>query len=452
MEDTTKEKKVKEKKSANRNKNKNNHEPKWKSKKTGMVKEPVKKVTKKKVSVPKKEEVKEEKHVSINKKESGKKVDKQRLIDKYNIEKTISFELPTKEEMDKIYSDMSKESSEPKKIKRRHYNYLSRISTLVVMILIFLVLCILFVFKAIDYQLGGSTTYSEYTSDDYYVCSEEDSVDRKNCQAKDLEYNVNDVSKIHAIFNYEAVYSKNILLDAKYYVDSTIRIYDKQNQDAINYNEVSKIIDSTPIKVEGKVINFSTDLDINFNKYRDFASQYIKEENLNSKADLEISLVLVEGEEERKLSSITIPLTEDKFMITSNNLDNQNQLVVSNNNKKEIDPFYIFIAIICLLMDILLFTYLANFIYMVKNLDNKYNKTLKHILREYDEFIVNTTSTYNIPEGTQVVKVESFDELLDARNTLEKPIVYEKINNSKSKFYVEDNNTIFVYTMKDEGE
>ena len=48
--------------------------------------------------------------------------------------------------------------------------------------------------------------------------------------------------------------------------------------------------------------------------------------------------------------------------------------------------------------------------------------------------------------------LESIEELMDARNTLEKPIVYERINSIKSKFYVEDGNTIYVYVMKDDGE
>ena len=90
--------------------------------------------------------------------------------------------------------------------------------------------------------------------------------------------------------------------------------------------------------------------------------------------------------------------------------------------------------------------------YMVKHSDNEYNTRLKEILKENDELIVNATSDYVIPEGANVVEVESFEELMDARNTLEKPIVYERINSIKSKFYVEDGNTIYVYVMKDDGE
>jgi len=39
--------------------------------------------------------------------------------------------------------------------------------------------------------------------------------------------------------------------------------------------------------------------------------------------------------------------------------------------------------------------------------------------------------------------------LLDARDTLEKPIVYVRVNNVKSEFYVEDIDKVYKYTMKE---
>ena len=71
------------------------------------------------------------------------------------------------------------------------------------------------------------------------------------------------------------------------------------------------------------------------------------------------------------------------------------------------------------------------------------------ILREYDRHIVIARGEYNIDPSKRLIKVTSFGELLDARDTLEKPIVYLKINNVKSEFYVEDSEIIYKYTMKE---
>ena len=125
-------------------------------------------------------------------------------------------------------------------------------------------------------------------------------------------------------------------------------------------------------------------------------------------------------------------------------------MVVYNTVDSTVDPFYIFIAIICVLMDLLLFLYLYNFVTMINHLDSKYTIKLRRILKQYDKYIVNANSEYVIPENVRVVDVKDIEELVDARNSLDKPIVYEKVNNIKSKFYVEDGNIVYCYTLKDD--
>lgn len=504
MEDTKK-----TKRSTSKNKNKNNHEPKWKAKKEGTAKKTVttkKKTTTTKKATPKKEtkpvakekikeEVKKIKKEVVELKEDVVEIKEEvkELSEKEQVEKIIDeivdekddttepkeitkeelnelveeqtkkISLPKQEELDRIYDEMTsantpkapeKESFLQKYILgKKHYNYLSRIVTLIVMIILFLILCVLFVFKALDYQLGGSTTYSEYTSNDYIVCTDGVTVyNNENCLAKDLDYVSNVVKNIHATFNYEAVYNKKHTFNSNYSVIAKLKIFEQNDANRIRYTKDNTLINDTNINVNGEVITFSADADIDFNYYSNIVMKYIQETGVVSSAEVEVGLYLKDGNTSRKISYITIPLTEESFMIKSSNLDNQNQLVISNIKTRTIDPFYVFIAVICLLMDILLFTYLANFIYMVQHQDNEYNARLKAILRDNDELIVNATSDYVIAEDANVVEVESFEELMDARNTLEKPIVYEKINNIKSKFYVEDGNTIYVYTMKDDGE
>lgn len=504
MEDTKKTKRT-----TSKNKNKNNHEPRWKAKKEGTANKTTttkKKTTPKKTTPPvkkevKKEEIKEEvkkikKEVveikeevveikeevkELSEKEQVEKIideivdekeDKEEKVEPKEItkeeldelveEQTKKISLPKQEELDRIYDEMTKEAPKEKNeenfiqkyiLGKKHYNYLSRIITLIVMIVLFLVLCILFVFKALDYQLGGSTTYSEYTSNDYIVCTNGVTVyNNENCLTKDLDYISSVVKNIHATFNYESVFNKKHTFNSSYSVIAKLKIYDQSDSSRIRYTKDYTLINDTNINVNGEVITFSADADVDFNHYRNIVYKYMEETGIASSAEVEVGLYLKDGETNRKISYITIPLTEESFMIKSSNLDNQNQLVINNLKTRTIDPFYVFIAVICLLMDILLFTYLTNFMYMVQHLDNEYNTKLKAILRDNDELIVNATSDYVIPEDANVVEVEEFDELMDARNTLEKPIVYEKINNIKSKFYVEDGNTIYVYTMKDDGE
>lgn len=328
-----------------------------------------------------------------------------------------------------------------------HYNYSSRIATLLGIILLFFILFVVFLFKAFGYEMGGSSTYSEYTTNDYSVCSD---TTNEYCTPKDREYYASSVDHINIKFTYDAKYSSSVSFDAKYYVAARLRIYDSIDKTRLKYTNEDIIIERTPLRIGGEVINFSSDTFVDFQSYRQKVNEYIENNNENVSANLEIALYLETDDVARKISYISVPLTDDSFNITVSNLDNQNKMVVYNTVDSTIDPFYIFISIICVLMDLLLFLYLYNFVNMINHLDSKYTIKLRHILKEYDKYIVNANSEYTIPEDVRVVDVDRIEELVDARNSLDKPIVYEKINNIKSKFYVEDGNIVYCYTLKDD--
>ena len=80
---------------------------------------------------------------------------------------------------------------------------------------------------------------------------------------------------------------------------------------------------------------------------------------------------------------------------------------------------------------------------------SKYELDLKKILNEYDKYIVNTSSSYEYDSKKDIVKVESMKELVDASCVLSKPIIYNKINNVKSEFIVDDENKIYRFVLKD---
>ena len=81
-----------------------------------------------------------------------------------------------------------------------------------------------------------------------------------------------------------------------------------------------------------------------------------------------------------------------------------------------------------------------------------YDKELSNILNTYDRVIININDSLKYESSFQskkVYKVTSFFELLDLRDTIDKPIIYQKINNIKSEFYVQDSDAIYKYTMKE---
>ena len=71
------------------------------------------------------------------------------------------------------------------------------------------------------------------------------------------------------------------------------------------------------------------------------------------------------------------------------------------------------------------------------------------ILREYDRIIVIARNGYESNYVKEVVKLDTFDELLEIRNELIKPIIYSRINEVKSEFLVEDDEKLYKYVIKE---
>ena len=86
---------------------------------------------------------------------------------------------------------------------------------------------------------------------------------------------------------------------------------------------------------------------------------------------------------------------------------------------------------------------------MVTNSKSSYEQKLSQILRDYDRLIVIARNGYVSADEKQIVKVESFEELLDARETLQKPIIYYKVNDVKSEFMVEDDDKLYKFVLKE---
>ena len=75
-----------------------------------------------------------------------------------------------------------------------------------------------------------------------------------------------------------------------------------------------------------------------------------------------------------------------------------------------------------------------------------YDKELKRILSTYDGIIVNVSSLPDL-EKFNVIKVKSFDELLDAHSEVRLPINYYRQKN-RSTFILVNDTMLWMYILK----
>lgn len=305
----------------------------------------------------------------------------------------------------------------------------------------------LFIYNALTYNDSGNLVKSLKNEIDYQVCLNSNTYYNESCLDEDMEYISEITNKINIRFDFESKFNRDISAEYDYYVVGKVILYDSSNSDKILYNTEEVLIDRTNLNFGERSVSFSNNIAIDYNKYNSFVVDYNNSYGVNSNAVLEVSLFLDGELGNKEISTLNIPLNQKTFGITKNEVVDD---VFPNEN--EIDDTDMLLAlggVIFCFIGVLLIIYLTSFISKVVNHGSNYDKVLKYILKKYDKNIVIARGDYSIDETKRLIKVVSFKELLDARNTLEKPIVYVKVNNVKSEFYVEDDTKIYKYVMKE---
>ena len=148
---------------------------------------------------------------------------------------------------------------------------------------------------------------------------------------------------------------------------------------------------------------------------------------------------------------LSIPLSQNAVNINLkyDNINNNNDIYYLSN--REIINYY-YLILVALFIIIALTIMISLILYISKNINQKsaYEKTLKKILREYDRVIVESARTVGNFEDDNVIFVKKFTELLDVRDNLKLPIIFNEIEKGrKSLFYIEDDDTLYLYVLKD---
>lgn len=292
--------------------------------------------------------------------------------------------------------------------------------------------------------------YQESSSVDYQVCLKENEYYKDVCQKEGIEYISTLTDIIRADFNYTEVYQEKEKKSYEYYINSVIATQTDKEESKELLKEEKPLTDTKTFNAESNVININESIEIPFKKYNDYAQKYINEYSLMGKSNFIVSLVIKNGEEKREVSSITIPLTD----ITYNIKETEMKVKPAEYTKESDSPikkiFFVSIIVSSILLLISIIS-IIKFIMKTSNKQSKYQKELKRILNTYDRVIITLEDKNTIvnDDETDVYTVKTFLELLDVRDTIDKPILYYKVNDIKTEFYVQDIKKTYKYTMKE---
>ena len=328
----------------------------------------------------------------------------------------------------------------------RYVGYKSRLVKYVIISFIALAMLVLAVITY--FSINITSSYREKSSINYQVCLSENEYYSTSCIGENVEYltAISDTIKID--YNYSAVYEQQAARTFKYYVKTNLLVKTISEPEKELLSKEKEITDVKEVKSEGIVINTIESVDIPFQEYNGYAQKYKNDFSILSNCDLIVSLVERDEGKDRVISSVTIPLTKSTYNITKNELKEHVMTYEVPALKAKRDMVLIAVAV-AIVINIIVWIKLIRFLSATTVHDSEYEKKLKKILNTYDRVIVTLNDRKRIDFNQQIYPVDSFTELLDVRDTIDKPILYYKVNSIKTEFYVQDVDKIYKYTMKE---
>ena len=223
------------------------------------------------------------------------------------------------------------------------------------------------------------------------------------------------------------------------------------------------------VSVKDKSQNSSNRLTINeivvlsYDEYNDLASKFLETYDLAGSTTSNIVLTLkvdvlsdceafTGSSVDTYSSELRIPLTTKTVNIkmTSSVPDAEAKMIACTRGAGS--EVFKTTAIVLGISDILLALLLVAFIYLTRTDDITYTARVKKILSQYKSYIQRIKNLFET-RGYQVILVDTFDEMLEIRDTIQAPILmHENEDKTCAKFMIPtDSKILYLYEIKIEG-
>ena len=292
----------------------------------------------------------------------------------------------------------------------------------------------------------------------YSVCLIKNDFFEEECLNPNMTYIASLIKNIPLNFNYQLTSNKNDLINTINY-EILAKLIIKNNETSAKYFEKEYILQektNADIKKEDNTYTLNKKINIDYEYYNNVANKFKTQYAVDFESYLEVSLniyndvntyyniptsgkviaqiPLSQKAIEIKLDTQEINKTQNKTLTTKDfNVENWLRLIL---------------GIILILLSFYFISSLLYLLHTCKTKNTPYDKYIKKILKEYDRLIVET-STFPILENYNILKINSFNELIDVRDNLGLPIMYyEVVKHEKAHFYILHENNLYLYTLK----
>ena len=352
-------------------------------------------------------------------------------------------------------------------VKRRNM-----ILNFVCIIVVLSILSVAFLFIYINKSRDYSVSYQEKSNVDYKVYLKANDFFDSKYLGLENKYIASLINYIDANFKYEiSMKEKNVDYKYSYRIEALVNVSESKSSKPLytKTTELLKVDEKTASSKNNVSIN--ENLNINYNQYNDLIKQFIsiyKLDDISSTLTVSMYIDVVGSCEDfesdsnnESVISLVIPLTTRTVGIDiKNNLVEASDNVIVCNDSSPLTVLYAIVAVLILVVDAYFVYKMIKYIIHTRTAETIYDIELKRILNYYHSYIQRIRNNIDLKNGNmlqidndviykgcQYFKLESFNDMLEIRDSLNAPILMSTNDtNTATYFIILDVNNKAVYT------
>ena len=330
--------------------------------------------------------------------------------------------------------------------------------SLIISAAILLVSAFFLLYRYFTLSMPHYVNYTEDSNLNYKVIYKDNNFFNDGMQTSNNKYIASLIDYVKADFKYSISFlEKNINYSYKYKIVANVKVLDNEDKEKI-YEENDVIFESNMLTGSGTT-NINQSVDIDYNKYNDLINNFKNTYSLkDADSKLNVSMYIelnsygnndIEEVNKKAVVSLSMPLTK-----RTTGIDLSNELTKSADRKILIKSSanytrLLAIGVVEIVLSLIEICIMVFYCKRTRTIKNIYEREIKKLQNTYSGYIQKINSRYEIGAG-QVIKVESFNDMLEIKDTLKTPILMLENEAKDGTFFIipAANGIIYAYALR----
>ena len=362
------------------------------------------------------------------------------------------------EQKEMVHDNIKKAKKDNSKSKHNKHNiYISYGFRVILFGLLFAVLFGLsyfMVMKSLTFSESKTISYTDGGNIDYKVYLKPNDFYEQPYLGKNMVYVAGLIKNVSADFSYQFMTDQANDLDFNYSIIGTLQISDDSGAN-VYYSKDYTLLKNTQIKAQDKSShNIKETITIDYDYYNNLANKFKSSYGLDAKSNFIVTFKVNKNVEKLNINesnsmTMTIPLSQRAINIKTDTATiNNTKSITSESSVTLSNKLLVGIAAVLFIASVAMLLRFLELVFMSFDKKSEYDKYLDKIFKEYDRLIVETKTMPRF-DDKNIIKIEKFEELLDARDTLKQPIMYFNISShNKCYFYINKGKDTYLTVLK----